>query len=1133
MAVVRDGSVHTWRGAALGGALCAALLLGGVSPSWAADEGSGAGGGSPVLGALPLGAGVQGTLDERAGSFSFEVPLGGLSLAWDSRGRDEGRFGFGPRWSVGGVAYVDTQGGVRVIPSRGVQGVFEADATAPSGLASYIGDDVRFAQTPGVLPPRADGVLGEREYAFVLRELGGMVSYFDAAGDPVAKLDAHGNRVDWRWGPGHRLKGVVTEHGVVTELDWSDPARVEVRSRAGAGDARPVGTVELDGGQVAEVTDASGARTTVTYAPSGLVEQVGTASGAVTRLTWQQLPDGTSAVQRVAVTDPATGEVIVERHWEAVAALASGWPAATDAATQATSGVEFRTAVTDGVNRVTTTYDGAQAMTRRDTSESSPSGERVLQRQHFAYPDRDAGAPGRVDRPSGIDLTLFNVTGTAKTVSEGFVFDAYGRVAEHTAADGTVTRTEYDAEVPADLPEDQRVPIGLPVLERTAAPDGSVTETRYTLNEARTAVTVAETYAGRRTDAQLTRTGRTEFVVDPDGFVSTERVYPQGGEGKPLVTEHTESIDLAAGTRTTTETVAAHTDLAGITTTVTDLIHGRQLAATDVLGRTATATYDPAGRPITTTISPIDDDPGATTDRLVASRSFDERGASIEKTLTAAGESRTGGRWVYDLLGREQTVTDQAGGVTLAADGTRSGYNALNQPVRETTPTGATTRTGYWATGDRATLTTREQTTGFYWDDGTLLNDTHTTADTTQTASYLTGLTRESRTLTDDTVYAIHDRHGNTTELTDPTGTPTARYAYTDYGTTTTTTTATTHTPDEASRYPFLYAGEYTNPSGTQHLAVRTYTPDRFAFTTLDTLPLQNRYGYANANPITNIDPTGHFSVADVINGVVIAAGVLFTVVTAWATFGATLAALSPAAAIAVAASAGASVTVSSLAGVAGSTLAVLGYVNDNHVQFLDEGTRERFTYSEYALMGVGVLATGLTVAALKVAPKMGAATAQQTEPVIQLVTENTTPLDKALKTFKPRAYLSQRTSATDFGRRTEVYEVFQRTATQEVSTALDWELNVSGIGLASVSKDYELAVTRLNTTSLAGEQLLDFLKEHRTLIEYAEKTFAKVRGAVLPAFKGTDDERAAFNLIMPALEETPEFAAIALLLGT
>ena len=100
--------------------------------------------------------------------------------------------------------------------------------------------------------------------------------------------------------------------------------------------------------------------------------------------------------------------------------------------------------------------------------------------------------------------------GGSRTVSEGYVFDEFGRVVEHTAADGTVTTTTYDDTVP----EGGVVPVGLPVLERTVAADGLVAESRHELNEDRTAVVAA-----RHTPAPA----RTRGWSGPAGLSSSTR----------------------------------------------------------------------------------------------------------------------------------------------------------------------------------------------------------------------------------------------------------------------------------------------------------------------------------------------------------------------------------------------------------------------------------------------------------------------------------------------------------------------------------------------------------------------------------------------------------------------------------
>ena len=182
--------------------------------------------------------------------------------------------------------------------------------------------------------------------------------------------------------------------------------------------------------------------------------------------------------------------------------------------------------------------------------------------------------------------------------------------------------------------------------------------------------------------------------------------------------------------------------------------------------------------------------------------------------------------------------------------------------------------TEYWATGQRATLTHGEASTRFYWDEATLTNDTHTpnTAFTPETVAYLIGAARHTRTISgEDTLYYVHDRHGNVTDLSSLSGQPRTRYTYSDYGTT------TTHNPGElpaidgeplvrvgeSSYQPFQYAGEYTAPTGTQWLQVRLYDPHTMRFTTLDNAQLHNKYAYADINPIMNTDPTGRTALPD------------------------------------------------------------------------------------------------------------------------------------------------------------------------------------------------------------------------------------------------------------------------------
>jgi RHS repeat-associated protein len=231
---------------------------------------------------------------------------------------------------------------------------------------------------------------------------------------------------------------------------------------------------------------------------------------------------------------------------------------------------------------------------------------------------------------------------------------------------------------------------------------------------------------------------------------------------------------------------------------------------------------------------------------------------------------------------RTEQEYDAAGNVTRTVDGTQYTYNVFNQPVTETHSDGLTVHSTYWVTGQHHTDTTitpgsatnasnthtnggindAATTVGMYWDDLVLINDTYKSSDSSTTSSYLIGASRHAQTIVMDdghssnrtTNYYVTDRHGNTTAIANTAGVITATYVYSDYGTVTHTETTET-TP--AQYNPFQYAGEYTTTIGTQYLGTRTYDPAMFAFTTKDNAEQFNLYAYANANPITLVDPTG------------------------------------------------------------------------------------------------------------------------------------------------------------------------------------------------------------------------------------------------------------------------------------
>jgi RHS repeat-associated protein len=1380
--------------------------------------------GSAVVGGFSVGEGSEALVDERSGGLSVSVPLGAGAIAWSSASAGVDEIGFGPGWRIAGVGTIDVTGGLRVFPGTG--GVYEADASTPSGLRDYVRDDLRFRVTSGVLPGRADGVVGERAYGFVLEELGGSTAYFAEDGSPIARVNA-GGRLDWEFDAAGRLARTVDADGVVSVWDWADPAGVRVTTGVGTG-AELVYVVDVSRGFVSQVTDPVGGVTRFTF-DRNLLTQVSGVSGAVTEVSWQTLPDGTPAVDRVRVVDASTGVELSAREWDAVSGTASGYPAYRSEGELFSSGdpgYRYSTVVSDGHTRVISEYNSLHLLINRHLEVDTPTGPVVVQEQALTYPDTaDGGVPPHWDLPEQYALptdtaVLFDAAASSggRTVQAGFVFDTFGRETQRTDPDGTTTSTVYDSVVPAG----KSLPVGLPLLVTRTAPDGLISQTRYELNDARTAAVVQETFTGSTSatdpntgEVVWSRTGRVERDVAADGFVTAERVFGQGGTGTPVTTTFDRVVDHAVGTVTGTQTTAVGTGAEQTVSGTTSLVTDQTLTRTDPVGNTTVAGYDVAGRQttltdpsgrtvstryrtvqvngvnqtITTTpdgvevtetrdvlgrvvqvsdnildgapavghvrvvetraypapgVTEVTDAYGNTTstrqdvlgrevettapngltkiteyddtantvtsgltatgtladaettttlrrdgrDQVVettgtredqhpvltqtagydgfgratrtsdgivdttvvfdefsnpetttltpaatpvegmgvadlgagvgapvtATRRFDQYGVSVEKTLSNGEQSRSGGfrvldergrtltetapdgtvttvthtvddlvetvttsygqetvntydpttralvetvttspvgvtvstgfayddvtgavlgvfdptdrenteiRYTYDAFGntlsttypdgnqithtynphgrmmsttdvagnitayeyntlglpvtavqtdvegtevarvgymyddhgrvttltrgntvetaytytsanlvatetttkdREpqetrtyaynpagqlvsrtdtihddtigipgsthtvytydahnrligsavhagvdtvtqhtaytvtvsgdidtETVThspgtaeefatsrqfvyglngtltgistthpdgststavqeyDAAGNLTRAAVGSTYTYNAANRQTGMTTPTGEVITTSYWASGQRANLTTADsagiRTTGFYWDGTDLINDTHVAGEVMDTASYLlgTGSARHSRTTDSGGMgYFTHDRHGNVSSLTDPSGTPTTRYTYSDYG------TATLHTDSavdgdidgsadapvvdtvlrwgDAAYQPFQYAGEYTNPTGTQHLQAREYNPATMRFTTADTAQLHNTYAYADLNPIMNVDPSGHTALPDWANALIAGLGVALSIIGAIAT---------------------------------------------------------------------------------------------------------------------------------------------------------------------------------------------------------------------------------------------------------
>ena len=217
--------------------LVAALLVAPVGVPRALPGADAAG---PVSGAIGLGGGLSGSVDQRTGLFSVSVPVASVggpgsagvtwSLVWDqARAADSlDRSGFGPGWSLG-VSFINTAAPPTVYPANG--GAYVAGGTFPSGLRDYPQQDLVFKESPESATP------------FTLSYDDGRVDSFNRDGNLVTRADRFGNhtQLTWEHPPGNAGVGaesIVDGYGQTTTFTYSACVRSGVGSTAFGRDGR-------------------------------------------------------------------------------------------------------------------------------------------------------------------------------------------------------------------------------------------------------------------------------------------------------------------------------------------------------------------------------------------------------------------------------------------------------------------------------------------------------------------------------------------------------------------------------------------------------------------------------------------------------------------------------------------------------------------------------------------------------------------------------------------------------------------------------------------------------------------------------------------------------------------------------
>lgn len=181
-------------------------------------------------------------------------------------------------------------------------------------------------------------------------------------------------------------------------------------------------------------------------------------------------------------------------------------------------------------------------------------------------------------------------------------------------------------------------------------------------------------------------------------------------------------------------------------------------------------------------------------------------------------------------------------------------YNVENMPTRITTGAGTTVNFAYDGNGVRAKKSARNKTTTYY------IGKHFEVTDDGGTTKYIFAGAIRLAMKTGSDIYYFHKNHlGSTTAVTDKDGTLVERIEYLPSG------VQSFHSGRSVTKY--LYTDqEYDEETGLYNYNARLYDPVLGRFITPDTIVQNffdpqtlNRYTYVRNDPLSYIDPSGHF----------------------------------------------------------------------------------------------------------------------------------------------------------------------------------------------------------------------------------------------------------------------------------
>lgn len=676
---------------------------------------------------------------------------------------------------------------------------------------------------------------------------------FDANGNKVSETDRAGRTTYHEYDAANRLVRTVYPDGTTTTQRYDGSGRL-VESVDQAGNATrygydaaghlitehdPVGNVTRYGydsaGNRTSVTDANGHTTTFEYDAAG-------------RLIRTVYPDGTAS----SAAYDAIGRKIAE----------------TDANGHTTA-FEY-----DSAGRLTAVID---ALGQRTEYGYDSHGNRVTQ----------TDAEGRITRwsydGSGRVLSRTLPGGEAET----FSYDAVGNRLSHTDFNGRTTAYAYDElnrEVLRTYGDGSSVSTAYTAsgLVATVSDAAGVTHHEYDLMDrlvrltdpAKQVITYGYDARGNRVtlssgshsisfsynplnqlESVTDANGTVRYQYDPVGNLTLIR-YPNG-----LAT--TQQYDRLNRLVEQTTRNAANTVVERFRYTLGD--NGERLRLEELGGRVSRWSYDALYR---LTEERVEDPQGGV---RISRWTFDKVGNRLSEEVdgvVTTYQYDANDRLLRESGGRQVSYQYDANGNTIAEQTAKGSsvysYDDANRLIAAATPT-ASLSFSYDASGIRRSRTENGVTTRYLVDPNRAYAQVLSESiDGVEQVRYTHGHHLLSQRRGGELRYFHQDGLGSTRALSDAAGTLTDHYAYHAYG------ELDRQTGSTANAY--LFTGEqYDAGLGHYYLRARYYNPAIGRFPTMDTYagrvgePITlHKYIYANANPVSNVDPGGQFALPSV-----------------------------------------------------------------------------------------------------------------------------------------------------------------------------------------------------------------------------------------------------------------------------